>query len=184
MLEIIVEKNRRAMDEVKANLASALQKIHSGRATPLLIEDVKVDYYNQKLPLKQLATIAVADPSTLSVTAWDKGALVNIEAAIRQATLNLNPRNDGSVIRISLPPLTSERREEMIKLVTQLAEGAKVALRQVRDQSWRDIKQLVKAGKLTEDDRYRGEELLNKTIATYNDELMALAKGKEESLSQ
>lgn len=184
MLDRIIADTTKPMDEVVSSFAAALGKIHTGRATATLVEDIKVDYYNQHLPLKQLATISVQDPVTLVVTPWDKGTLVNIEAGIRSSSLNFSPSADGSVIRITLPPLSSERRQEMVKLISRTAEDAKVALRQLRDEAWRQIKELSSTGNLTEDDRYRGEELLNKTIATYNDKLVVLAKAKEESVAQ
>lgn len=184
MLDRIIADTTKRMDEVVNNFSAALGKIHTGRATSTLVEDVKVDYYNQRLPLKQLATISVQDPVTLVITPWDNGALVNIEAAIRSSSLNFSPSADGSVIRITLPPLSAERRQEMIKLIGRTAEEAKVALRQGRDEAWRQIKEFASEGKLTEDDRYRGEELLNKAIATYNDKLVVLAKAKEESVAQ
>ncbi|MFY9484230.1 MAG: ribosome recycling factor [Patescibacteria group bacterium] len=184
MLDRIIADTTNEMDEVVRAFTEALGRIHTGRATSTLVEDIKVDYYNQRLPLKQLASISVQDPVTLVVTPWDKGALVNIEAGIRSSSLNFSPSADGSVIRITLPPLSAERRQEMIKLVERTAEDAKVGLRQLREQAWRQVKELTSSGNLTEDDRYRGEELLNKTIATYNDKLMVLAKAKEESVAQ
>lgn len=184
MLDRIIADTTKQMDEVVSNFAAALGKIHTGRATSTLVEDIKVDYYNQHLPLKQLATISVQDPVTLVITPWDKGSLSNIEAGIRSSSLNFSPAADGSVIRITIPALSSERRQELIKLVQRTAEEAKVGLRQLREEAWRQVKELTSSGSLTEDDRYRGEEMLNKTIATYNDKLMVLAKAKEESVAQ
>lgn len=183
MLDRIIADTTKRMDEVVSNFTTALGQIHTGRATSTLVEDVRVDYYNQRLPLKQVATISVQDSVTLVITPWDKGALPNIEAAIRSSSLNFSSSADGSVIRITLPPLTSERRQEMVKLIGRTMEEAKVGLRQLRDEAWRHIKELASQGSLTEDDRYRGEELLNKTIAVYNDKLIAIAKTKEESVA-
>ena len=172
------------MEQVKRNFADSLAKIHGGAASSSLVEDVRVDYYNQKLPLKQLASVTVADPTTVVVTPWDKGSATQIEAALKSSGHNFTVANDGKVVRVVLPPLTAERRQEIVKLVARLAEEAKIALRQVREESWRQVKQQVKDGKLTEDDRYRAETELNKLIASFNDELAAAAQAKERSLSQ
>lgn len=184
MLDQIIADATQKMDEAVSTFVAALGKIHAGRASSALVEDIVADYYNERLPLKQLASITVQDPLTLAVTPWDKGALPNVEAAIKSSSLGLSITTSGSVIRVTLPPLSSERRQEMIKLVGRTAEDAKVALRQLRDEAWRNIKERASDGSLTEDDRYRGEALLNKTIATYNDKVMALAKSKEEAIAQ
>ncbi|MBI3495203.1 ribosome recycling factor [Candidatus Berkelbacteria bacterium] len=184
MLDIIIKEASLTMTKTEANFNEALKKIHVGRAASSLVEDINVHHYNSVISLKQLAMIAVPDPAMIVVTPWDKATLGAIEVAIRETGLNLAPVNDGSVVRVSLPPLSAERRADLMKLIEKSAEEAKVGLRQVREEAWNKIKDLVKRGDLTEDDRYRGEQDLNKMIAEFNDRIAAAAKRKEELLTQ
>lgn len=178
----IYGKMKPKMQEVTDKLAESLKTIHTGRASSLLVEDIMVTHYGSTMPLKQLATIATPDATLIAVTPWDKAALSPIETAIRNSGRNLNPTNDGSTIRIALPPMSQERREEMVKLIHKMAEESRVALRNVRKEAWEQVQNQVKEGTLTEDDKYVGEKDLNKMIDDFNAKIADAVAGKEKEI--
>lgn len=142
------EKLKKSIESLK----SELNAVRAGRANPALLDRVEVDYYGTPTPLKQLSTIAAADPRTLVVTPFDPQAMKDIEKAILSANIGINPVNDGKVVRLSIPQLTEERRKELAKQVKAIGEEAKVAARNIRRKANDDIKKEEKAGELTEDD--------------------------------
>lgn len=170
------------MESVIDQFRQALVKFHTGKAEATIVEDVPVDAYGSKLPIKQLATISTPEPSQIIITPWDKGNLVQVEAALRLSDLRLNPVNDGHFIRITLPPMSVERRQELVKAMHRKSEEARVALRQIREEAWIEVKEAEKAKQLTEDDRYLGEEKLNKLIAGCNGQIATLTDGKEREI--
>lgn len=178
----INKETKAKFEQVLTSLEQDLKSIHTGRAHPGVVEDIKVNHYNSVLPLKQLASISAASAHEIVITPWDPGALQPIETALREAGRNFNPQNDGTVIRISLPPLSGERRQELIKLVTRQAEQARIGLRTIRDQVWRQVKQAQKDGALTEDDRYRLERELNDLIADFNKQVEQLTERKRQAI--
>ena len=182
MFEQIIQRLKPKMQEVISGLEDDLKTIRTGKANPALVEQIFVSYYGSKMPLKQLANVSVPDPNLIVIQPWDVNSLGDIEMAIRNSELNLTPTNDGRVIRLSLPPLTAERRQEVIKLVHQKAEGTRVMLRNLREDSWREIQQMEKIGKLTEDDRYRGEKELNDLIKEYNQKIQEVINNKEKEI--
>jgi ribosome recycling factor len=182
MLDTILKQTAPKMAKVVEQLGEALRGFHVGKASPQLVEDLKVNQYNTLLPIKQLASIAVAESNVILVTPWDPGSLSQIEAAVRESQAGLNTVSDGKALRIVLPPLSEERRQELTKLVYKKGEEARVALRTVRAVAWEHIKAAEKTGRLTEDDRYRGEEELNRLIAEHNDQVAQLINGKEREI--
>ncbi len=170
------------MAEVLHKFGEALKTIHTGRASSLLVEDLLVSAYGSTVPMKQVATIATPEATLVMITPWDKSLLGAIEAAVRESGRNLNPTNDGTTLRITLPPMSQERREEMVKLVNKMAEESRVALRTIRKEAWEAVQQQVRASTLTEDDKYDGEKDLNKMIEEYNGQLAALAAIKEKAI--
>ncbi|MBP6930181.1 ribosome recycling factor [Patescibacteria group bacterium] len=170
------------MEEVIDRLSDELAKLRTGRATTGLIEDIKVDCYGALTPLKQVASLTVSDAATISVQPWDKSLLANIENAIRNSGNGLEVINDGSIIRVALPPLTAERRKEMSKLVSVIAEEAKVAMRTERQKAMQEVTSQEKAGKATEDDRFRAEKELNEAIKKYNDKVEQMVADKTKEL--
>ena len=170
------------MDNVIAAFSDDLKTIHTGRASAALVEDIKVSHYNSLMPLKQIASISIPDPGLIVISPWDKGALQPIETAIKESGMQLSPVNDGVNIRISLPPMSEERRKELVTLIHQKAEEAKISLRNIREDSWRQIQKEEKAGSMTQDDRYRGESELNKIIAGYNSKVEDIIKRKEQEI--
>jgi len=146
------------MDKAIEALQHELAKVRTGRAHTSLLDHIKVEYYGSEVPISQGATISVVDARTLSVSAWDKGLTKALEKAIRQSDLGLNPAVAGDVIRIPLPPLTEERRRDLIRVVRHEVEQARVAIRNIRRDANHHLKELVKDKDVSEDDERRAEE--------------------------
>lgn len=182
MLQPILNQLRPKMDEVIAKLKEDLQTVRTGKASAGLVDNIFVSYYGQQTPLKQMAQVSTPDANLITIQPWDANSLGDIEIALRNADLGFGVTNDGRVVRISLPPMTEERRLEFIKLIHQKAEAVRITLRTLREESWREIQRLEKAGQLTEDDRYQGEKDLNKLIEDYNKKIQELIEAKEREL--
>ncbi|HEX8960013.1 MAG TPA: ribosome recycling factor [Geobacteraceae bacterium] len=154
-----VTKNMSAhMDKTIDALRKEYQKVRTGRASTGLLDEIKVDYYGTPTPLNQLATLAVPEPRTITLQPWEAKQIPAIEKAILNANLGLTPSNDGRMIRLNLPPLTEERRKEIVKQLRKMAEDAKVALRNIRRDCIDELKRLEKDKKITEDDLKRAEK--------------------------
>ena len=162
MIKDIIENARNRMGKTVDSLRSDLSRLRTGRAHPSLLEHIMVNYYGNPTPLPQTASVTVEDARTLIVTAWDRSMTEAVEKAIRESNLGLNPNTAGAVIRIPLPALTEERRRDLIKVLHKEAEQAKVAVRNIRRDAIQDIKDLLKAKKITTDDERRGEDLAQK----------------------
>ena len=143
---------RHRMDGAIQAFSDELSKIRTGRATPALLDSVKVDYYGQRVPLKQAATISTPEPRLIVVQPWEKSMLAEIEREILKADLGLNPGNDGSLIRVPIPQLSEERRKDLVKLVHKFAEDARIAIRNVRRDVNDHLKKLEKNHELSEDE--------------------------------
>ncbi len=170
--------------EVLQKLRDEYKNIHTGRANSTLVENIIVSYYGQNTPVKQLAAINIPDANMIVMTPWDTNCLSDLENAIRNSDLGLSPVNDGKSVRVTLPPLTEERRNDMIKMVNKLSEEAKVVVRNLRQDVWNEIKKMEKDGNLTEDDRYIAEKELNELIKKYNEEVDKISQEKEKDLKQ
>jgi len=179
-VEMVLEETRESMDKALRSLRHDLLSVRTGRASTSLVDGVQVDYYGAQTPLNQLANLSTPDPRLLVISAFDKSSIQAIERAIQSSDLGLTPTNDGKVIRISIPPLTEERRKEMVKHVGKLAEDHKVGVRDSRRAAVGMLKDLVKEG-LPQDDGKRAE----KSVQDLTDEFvgkideMAAAKEKE-----
>lgn len=165
-------------------LVNELKKIRTGRAHPSLIEHIKVDYYGTDTPLQQVARITVEDARTLVVTPFDKGAVANVEKAIMKSDLGLNPNTAGSVIRVPLPPLTEERRRDLTKVVRHEAEGARVAVRNVRRDVMSDLKDALKEKLISQDEDRRAQEEIQKLTDKHVAEIDQVLADKEKELMQ
>jgi len=170
----------KSVETLKADLG----KVRTGRAHPGLLEGIRVDYYGNKSPLSQVASVAVGDARTLSVTPWDKGMVPAIEKAIRESDLGLNPATAGGVIRVPLPALTEERRKELGKHVRAEGENAKIAIRNVRRDANTHLKDLLKKKLITEDDDKRAEEAIQKFTDRFIGEVDKLVAAKEQDITQ
>ncbi|EKD56691.1 MAG: hypothetical protein ACD_58C00120G0014 [uncultured bacterium] len=168
MYQSIISGIKPKMQLVIDKMLGEFKNLRIGKANSSLVDDIKVEYYGTLTPIRQMATISIPDAKTISIQPWDRNNLGDIELAVRNAGLGLNPVNNGSSVVINLPPLTEERRQELVKHIKVVAEEARVMLRNVRQDSWNQIKALEKDSKLTEDDRYRAEEELNKIIDDFN----------------
>jgi len=172
------EKMHKAVTRARADFAS----IRTGRAAPALVEKIMVDYYGAETPMQQLAGFQVPEARQLLITPYDKGAMGAIEKAIMQSDLGLNPSNDGVSIRLSFPPLTTERRKEFVKVVKHMAEEGRVALRNLRRAARHDLDALEKDGDLSTDELNRAEKDLDKLIHAQEAEIDKALATKEQEL--
>lgn len=179
--ELIAEKIA-SFENAVEHFASEAAKIRTGRANPGLVEGLMVDYYGVKTPLKQIAGIVIPEARQIVIQPWDKSNLVQIETAIRESDLGLNPGNDGQVIRIMLPALTEERRHDLVKALNSRAEESRIVIRTVREEIWKDIQDTERAGGISEDEKFRGKDELQKVVDEYNHKLEAVRKKKEEEI--
>jgi ribosome recycling factor len=156
--------------------------VRTGRASPALLDRIVVDYYGAMTPLKQLATVSAPEARLLTVQPYDKNSVKAIERAILESDIDLTPNNDGSIIRLQIPELTEERRKQLVKVVRQLAEEGKVAIRNIRRDTLHDLRELRDAGEAGSDDEHRAEEALQRLTDEKVKELDHLLKGKEEEI--
>jgi ribosome recycling factor len=181
--EIIADARNRMHKSVEAFKAE-LSKIRTGRAHPSLLDHIKVDYYGSEVPLTQAANVAVEDSRTLTVAPWDKSMVGVIEKAIMTSDLGLNPNTAGTVIRIPMPALTEERRRDLVRVVRAEAEGARVAIRNIRRDANNDFKDLLKEKEISEDDGRRAEDDIQKLTDRFIQEADKLLAGKEAELME
>ncbi len=184
MHEEIKKKMRSRMGKSIENLKEEFKKIRSGRANASLVEDLIVDYYDSKVPLKQLAGISVPEPRLIVIQPWDKGALTIIEKAIQKSDLMLNPTNDGKVIRIAIPPLTEERRKDLVKIAKAKAEEARIAIRNIRRDGNEEVKKAEKEGHVSEDDSKKTLEEIQKITDEFIKEVNDLLEAKIEEIME
>ena len=166
------------------NLEHDFTMLRTGRATPALFDNIKVDYYGSQTPLNQTANISVPEARLVVIQPWDKSTLSLIEKAILASDLGLNPSNDGKVIRINIPPLTEERRKELAKIAKGNAENTRVAVRNVRRDANEELKKIQKSGEITEDDLKKGETDIQKLTDTYIGKIDALLAAKEKEIME
>ncbi len=161
-----------------------MAKIRTGKATTALLDGIKVDYYGVMTPLNQVANVSVLDPHTLSVTPWDKSMVEKIDKAILQAELGLNPISDGTNLRIPIPPLTEERRKDLVKLVKKFAEDAKIAIRNIRRDAKDHVKRQEKNKEISEDEMYDLEDEIQKLTDDYIKKIDELFEEKEKEIME
>lgn len=178
----IFKEAEREMKEALEHLRREYNRLRAGRANPAILEGVKVSYYGQLIPLNQIASITVSEGRFLIINPWDANVISEIEKAILAANLNLTPKKEGKVIRIEIPPLSEERRKELVKLAKQMAEETKVHIRNARRDAIEKIRDMEKNKKITEDDRYRGEDKIQEITDKYIEEVDKLFKEKEKEI--
>lgn len=171
---------QKAVDAAKREFAS----VRTGRASPALLERVTVDYYGVPTPITQVATVTAPEPRLLVVQPWDKSLVREIERAIQKSELGLTPASDGTVIRLPIPPLTGERRRDLVKLVHRQAEEARVAIRNIRRDHKEKLERLEKAGELSEDELHRAVDELQKLTDRFIGEIDALLAAKEKEIME
>lgn len=170
------------MKKTVENLKQEFVKIRTGRAHPSLLDHIQVEFYGQSTPLNQVAAVSAADARTLLVSLWDKTMVSAVEKAILNSDLGLNPSSAGTAIRVPMPPLTEERRKELIRVVRGEAEQGRVAVRNIRRDANQHLKELVKQKEISEDEQYRGEEAIQKLTDQFIAEIEQLLVDKEKDL--
>jgi ribosome recycling factor len=184
MIEEFKQDAEVRMSKSVESLKGELTKLRTGRAHTSLLEHITVDYYGSEVPINQVANISVADARTLTVTPWEKPMVSAVEKAIMNSGMGLNPASAGEVIRVPLPPLTEERRKDMIRVVRQEGEGARVAIRNIRRDVLGDIKTLLKEKEITEDDERRAHDDIQKITDKYIAQVDKLLEDKEKDLME
>ncbi len=169
------------MEKAIDHLNNELSKIRAGKASPQMLDNIYVDYYGTNTPLSQVANVSTPDAKTLSIQPWEKNMLTPIEKAITYANLGFNPTNDGNIIRINLPPLTEERRKQLVKMTKEEAEHSKVSIRTLRKEANEEIKRLVKNG-LPEDDGKASEAKIQELTDRYIAKVDELIRVKEKEI--
>lgn len=184
MINEILKDAEGRMKKSIESLGAELNKVRTGRAHPSLLENIKVSYYGNETPLTQVASVSASDARTLMVTPWEKDMVQAIEKAIMNADLGLNPASAGTTIRVPLPPLTEERRKELIRLVRQVAENSRIAVRNIRRDANSQSKELLSAKEISEDDERRGETQVQQLTDKYVKQVDAALAAKESDLME
>jgi len=182
MIDDIKKDTAERMGKSVDALGHELAKVRTGRAHPSLLDHITVSYYGSETPLNQVANVNVEDARTLAITPWEKGMVQAVEKAIMNSDLGLNPNTAGTVIRVPLPPLTEERRKDLIRVVRHETEQARVAVRNIRRDANHDLKDLVKEKLVSEDDERRAEEEIQKLTDRHIKKVDELLDKKEEDL--
>ena len=184
LLELILEDAAATMEKSLRHLQNELGAIRAGRATPLLLQNVRVSVYGGISPLNQIATVAAPQPDLIVVTPWDKSSLVAVEKAIQASSLGLNPSNDGVMIRVPVPPLSEERRQELCKRARQLGEATKVSVRNIRRSAKDDVRATQESEKLSEDMRYLAEQRLQQDTDRFIEQIGVIIHRKEVEIME
>ncbi len=181
---LVYAEARGGMEKAVRSLKSELQKVRTGRASVALLDGVQADYYGTPTPLNQLANLTTPDPRLIVVSPYDKSVIGNIEKAIMKADLGLSPSNDGKVVRVPVPPLTEERRKELVKQVHRAAEDHKVGIRESRRDALSLLKDLESEGALPRDDKHREEKKIQTLTDDMVKEIESVANQKEQDILQ
>jgi ribosome recycling factor len=182
MIKETLAQARLRMGKAFEDFRQALAGVRTGRASTSLLDSIKVNYYDTPTPLNQVATLGVPEPTLLTVQPWDLSLLASIEKAIRASDLGLNPVNDGKILRVPIPPLTEERRKELVKHLHKVLEDHRTAVRNIRRDANEALKKLLKDKKISEDDEKRGLEEVQKLTDEHMEKLEGLGKAKESEI--
>lgn len=169
----------KAIDYFKQDISS----LRTGRATPAIVEDIPVEAYGSRQPLKAVASISVADAKTLNIDPWDKGLMQAVETALRNSPLGISPVNDGKLIRLPLPELTAERRADLIKVLHQKSEAARIALRKIREEARGEVEMLAEEKSIGEDEKFKLFDEIEKMIKDYNEKVKMIGEDKEKEIN-
>ena len=181
-VKTIIDGRREDFEKAVDHFRSEAAKLRTGRAHPSLVEDLLVEYYGAKTPLKQIASVTVPESRQLVIQPWDRDSLVAIVETIRSSDLGLNPADDGQVIRLTLPALTEDRRKELVKALGNRLEDARVSVRTTREEIWKEIQDLEKRGEIGEDEKFTGKDELQKSVDGINEALEEIRKKKETEI--
>lgn len=182
--------NMNLVDQYKEEFGKAIEyfrkdisSLRTGRATPALVEDISVEAYGVRQALKTLGAISVQDAKTIAIEPWDKSVMQNIEVAIRNSDVGINPVNDGKLIRLSLPDLSTERRKDLIKVLQQKIEQVKIAVRKVREEIRGAIDDAEQDGRISEDEKYQQQDLVEKLVKETNEKIKTIGEEKEKEIT-
>ncbi len=181
LVELLLDDTRSNMEKSIRHLESELIKIRAGKANPHMLDGIVVNYYGVMTPLNQVANIGTPDPRTLAIQPWDRSMIETIEKAVMQANIGLNPANNGDVIRINVPPLTEERRKDLVKQVRIECENTRVGVRTARRDANEDLKNMKKDG-LSEDEEIRGQEEVQRLTDNYIEKIDKIFAAKEKDI--
>ena len=181
-MKTVFETAKTKMGKTVNALVSEYGAIRAGRANPQILDKIQVDYYGTPTPINQLASVSVAEARVLAIQPWDKSVLKAIEKAIQTSDIGINPQNDGSMIRLTFPPLTEDRRKELVKDIQKIAENAKVAARSIRRDCIEKLKAMKKNSEITEDDLKDSEKEIQKITDGFVKEVEDLAAAKEKEI--
>jgi len=182
LVEELFSDGGERMDKAVKACRNEFNTVRTGRASTSLLDRIVVDYYGTQTPLNQLANISTPEARLLVITPYDKSAIKNIEHAIQESELGLNPNNDGNLIRLTIPELTEERRKEIVKIVRGMAENGRVAVRNIRRQVIHEIKELKKEGEISEDEMHWAEDELQKITDKHTGKIDGMLEHKEEEI--
>lgn len=182
MIESIYEETRESMEKSVAALKRDLKRLRTGRASLSILDGIKVDYYGTMTPLNQMATLAVPESRLITIQPWDISMIKEIEKALLKSDLGLTPSNDGKIIRIAIPPLTEERRKELVKIVHKMCEDYKISLRNIRRDSNDLLKSMKKDGEISEDDLFRAQDQVQKITDEQIKHIDECFKDKEKEI--
>jgi ribosome recycling factor len=183
-MDSVLKSHEDRMKKTIKNLEEEFNNLRTGRASASLFDKIRVDYYGTPTPLNQVANISIPEARLVVIQPWDKGVMGEIEKAIQKSELSLNPSNDGKVIRISIPPLTEERRKELAKHAKQIAESSRVAVRNIRRDANDELKKMEKSSEISEDDLKRGEDDIQKLTDRYIKDINELLDAKETEIME
>ncbi len=181
-IDVVIKETKPKMSAVIDDLRRKLASVRTGRANISLLDNILVDYYGTPTPLSQMASVSVPEPQLLTVSPWDATALGDIEKAINNANLGINPSNDGKVIRLPIPPLNEERRQQLAKQVNEIAEEHKISTRNVRQNANTDLKKMLNDKEISEDNERTGNDEIQKLTDANVKQIDELAKAKEEEI--
>ena len=182
MLDEIYQDTRESMEKAIASLNKELQRIRTGRASLSILDGIRVDYYGTQTPLNQMATLAVPESRLIRIQPWDVSVIKDIEKALLKSDLGLTPSNDGKIIRINIPPLTEERRKELVKVVHKMCEDYKVSVRNTRRDANDLVKSLKKDSDISEDDAFKAQDEIQKITDTFVASVDECYKEKEKEI--
>jgi len=183
-MQEVIDLTEEKMKKTVASLKDGFAALRTGRASAALFDRIRVDYYGEKSPLNQVANISIPEARLIVIQPWDKNLIGEIEKAIRSSELSLNPSNDGKVIRIAVPPLTEERRKELVKLAKNQAEQSRVSIRNIRREGNDELKKLLKESSITEDDESRGIADMQKQTDSYINKVNQVLEEKEKEIME
>ncbi len=182
MIDDVLKETKERMEKSQKAFENEMAKVRTGRASTALLDSVQVDYYGALTPLSQMATVSVPESRLITIKPWDISVIGQVEKAILKANLGLTPSNDGKLIRIPIPPLTEERRKEIVKNIAKICEDFKVAVRNIRRDSNEMLKEFQKDGEISEDDSFKGQKLVQDSTDLYIKKLDKIFANKEKQI--